>query len=152
MHWNGRRASRKFCFQTETSTETISRIYRQSANTNMSVAGPSAARSHNREKSLSSSPTLCPHVSARLPLNESSWNLILGTFMKIRPGNTNSVTIVHFTLRPKQVLFLPWDIKSPYKRPLSSEMVSSVQHYHGGIKITRTHHNITITWPVLFNT
>jgi len=42
-------------------------------------------------------PLVLPNVSARLTLYGFPWNLLLGTFMKIRQGNSNWVKIGQFT-------------------------------------------------------
>jgi hypothetical protein len=52
-------------------------------------------RLHSRERRLLASPcpSVCPHASARLPLDRFPWNLILGTCMKICPENPSLVKI-----------------------------------------------------------
>ena len=61
-------------------------------------------------------PCVCPHVSARLPLDGFSWISILGTFIKICRQNTGSLkydkNIGHFTRRHKYVYIVESNIKS----------------------------------------
>jgi apolipoprotein N-acyltransferase len=53
------------------------------------------------------SSSVCPNVSARLPLDGFPWNFILRTYMKICRDNPSLVNILHFTWRPKCVLMSP---------------------------------------------
>jgi hypothetical protein len=58
----------------------------------------SSARSHKQRKAFSSfvmsvRTSVCPHVSARLPIDWVSWSLIMATFMKICPETLNFVQI-----------------------------------------------------------
>ena len=52
---------------------------------------------HSREKRLlaPSCPSVSPHRSAKLSLDECRWNLILRTYMKIIRQNTNFVKVWH---------------------------------------------------------
>jgi hypothetical protein len=49
--------------------------------------------------------SVCPHVLARLPLDRVSWNLILETFIKIRPENTCLVKIFKNSICPTNALY-----------------------------------------------
>jgi hypothetical protein len=61
--------------------------------------------------------SVCPHISARLPLHGFSWNLILGGFIKIcREIQTwlkSGKNIWHFTRKPKDVFIFAGDMNLP---------------------------------------
>ena len=66
---------------------------------------PSKAHSQRREKRLLTSSCLsvrssiCPIISALLPLDRLTWNLMSGIFMKICRAHLNIIKIRHFTWR-----------------------------------------------------
>jgi len=84
------------------------------------------ARSHSCEKKTiifvsSVYPSVCPQISARLPLDGFPWNLILGTSMKIwrEPPNLFKIGQKYWALNTNTYvsvrLIVAGDINLPYK-------------------------------------
>jgi len=98
--------------------------------------------------------SVCPHLLARLPSDRISWHLIMETFTKIFPKNTQIwlqpvKDIGILTWRPKYYLFLPTTSNRP-NSPLFECNGMGDYDSRGGINITRTCRSCPIRTLVLF--